>query len=211
MSVLVNGSPTKEFLPKRGLRLGDPLVLFLFLIVAEGLAGVSRMAVEKNLIDSLEIGREKVKVNMLHYVDDTLLFCETNVKSVFNIKATLYCFDLSSRLKVNFMKSKLGGLAVEQIMIQHFVEILNCGVMVTPFLYLGLSVGGCHKRRAFWDGMVGIMNKSLSRWKGRFLSLVGRICLKNLILSSIPLFYLSLFKMPETVTNELVKIQRNFL
>ena len=65
MSVLVNGSPTKEFLPKRGLRQGDPVAPFLFLIMAEGLAGVSRMAVEKNLIDSLEIGREKVKVNML--------------------------------------------------------------------------------------------------------------------------------------------------
>ena len=47
------------------------------------------MAVEKNLIDSLEIGRKKVKVNMLQYADDTLLFCEANSKSVFNIKATL--------------------------------------------------------------------------------------------------------------------------
>jgi len=113
--VLVNGSPTKEFLPKKGLRQGDPLALFLFLIVVDGLAGVSRMAVEKNLIDSLEIGREKVKVNMLQYVDDTLFFCEANVKSVFNIKATLNCFELSSELKVNFMKSKIGALGVEQI------------------------------------------------------------------------------------------------
>jgi len=142
--------------------------------------------------------------------DDTLFFCETNVKSVFNIKAALYCFELSSRLKVNFMKSKLGGLGVEQIVIQCFVAILNCEVMVTPFVYLGFSVGGCHKRRAFWDGVVG-MKKSLSWWKGRFYSLVGRVYLIKSVLSSIPLFYLSLFKMSEAVTNELVKIQRNFL
>ena len=51
VSVLVNGSPTGEFSPRRGLRQGDPLAPFLFLIVAEGLAGVSRMAEEKNLID----------------------------------------------------------------------------------------------------------------------------------------------------------------
>jgi len=56
VSVLVNGSSTKEFFPMKGLHQGDPLAPFLFLIMAEGLAGVSRMAEEKNLIDSLEIG-----------------------------------------------------------------------------------------------------------------------------------------------------------
>ena len=52
----------------------------------------------------------------------------------------LNCFELSSRLKVNFMKSKIGGLGVEQIMIQRFATILNCEVMIIPFVYLGLSV-----------------------------------------------------------------------
>ena len=65
MSVLVNGSPTREFFPRKGLRQGDPLAPFLFLIVAEGLAGVSMVAEEKKLIDSLEVGKDKVKVNML--------------------------------------------------------------------------------------------------------------------------------------------------
>jgi len=65
VSVLVNDSPTKALFPKKGLRQGDSLAPFLFLIVAEGLAGVLRMVVEKNLIDSLEIGRKKVKVNIL--------------------------------------------------------------------------------------------------------------------------------------------------
>jgi len=41
--------------------------------------------------------------------------------------------------------------------------------------------------------------------------MVGRICLINSILSSITLFYLSLFKMLSVVENEIVKIQRNFL
>ena len=83
--------------------------------------------------------------------------------------------------------------------------------MVTLFVYLELSVGGCHKRRVFWDEVVGRMKTSLSRWKFRFLSLARRICLIKSVLSSILLFYLSLFKMSEAVANELVKIQRNFL
>jgi len=47
VSVLVNGSPTREFIPRKGLRQGDPLAPFLFLIVVEGLVGVSRLAKEK--------------------------------------------------------------------------------------------------------------------------------------------------------------------
>ena len=65
MSILVNGSRTKEFSLKKGLRQGDPLTLFLFLIAGEGLAGVSRKVANKNLLEDLEVGYKNVKVNML--------------------------------------------------------------------------------------------------------------------------------------------------
>jgi hypothetical protein len=45
MSILVNGSPTNDFKVGKGLRQGDPLSPFLFLIVAEGLAGMMKLAV----------------------------------------------------------------------------------------------------------------------------------------------------------------------
>lgn len=40
MSIIMNGSPMREFYAKWGLRQGDPLLPFLFTIVAEGLAGM---------------------------------------------------------------------------------------------------------------------------------------------------------------------------
>ncbi|MCH99815.1 LINE-1 reverse transcriptase like, partial [Trifolium medium] len=46
MSILINGRPTEDFKVERGLRQGDPLSPFLFLIVVEGLAGMMRKAVE---------------------------------------------------------------------------------------------------------------------------------------------------------------------
>ena len=145
MSVLVNGSPTSEFCPKRGLRQGDPLAPFLFLIVGEGLAGVVRKVVEKNLVESLEVGVKKIKVNMLQYADVTLFICETNIKSVRNLKVILHCFELASGLKVNLSKSIIGGVGVDHTEIQQYAAILNCEVMKTPFKYLGLLGGESHE------------------------------------------------------------------
>jgi len=65
---------------------------FLFLIATEGLAGMYRTTVEKDLVESLEIGKKLVKVNMLQYVDDTLFFCKANIKNLFNIKVILNYF-----------------------------------------------------------------------------------------------------------------------
>jgi len=211
VSVLVNGSPTKEFLPMKGLHQGDPLAPFLFLIVAEGLAVVSRMTEEKSLIDRLEVDRDKVKVSMLQYADDTLFFCEANTKSIFNIKAILQCFELSFGLKVNFVKSRIGGMGLRQLSLRRFAAILNCDMMVSPFVYLGLPVGGCHRRCDFWNGVIEKVQARLSKWKGKCLLLAGRICLIKLVISAIPLFFLSLFKMSFGVADKLVKIQINFL
>jgi len=65
VSVLVNGSPTKEFVPTRGLRQGGPMAPFLFLIVAEGLAGLVRQAVKKGLYCGVQVGAQGIKMQLL--------------------------------------------------------------------------------------------------------------------------------------------------
>jgi len=167
--------------------------------VAEGLAGVARVVEEKKLIDSLEVGKDKVKVNMLQYADDTMFFCEANSKSVFNIKAILHCFELASGFRVNFLKSKLGGTEMDHVSLQRFVAILNCDTMVSPFVYLGLPVSGSHKRSVFCYGVIKKVQARLSRWKDRCLLMARRICLIRFVLSSIPLFVMSLFKLSSEI------------
>ena len=77
--ILVNGSPTEEFKPKRGLRQGDPLTPFLFLIVAEGLTGLMRKAKSVGIFKDVEVGSQKVQVDLLQFADDTLFFCNSFV------------------------------------------------------------------------------------------------------------------------------------
>jgi len=77
ISILVNGSPTEEFKPKRGLRQGDPLTPFLFLIVSEGLTRLVREAKRAGLFKGVEMGTQKVQVNLLQFADDTIFFLQT--------------------------------------------------------------------------------------------------------------------------------------
>ncbi|PNX59490.1 ribonuclease H [Trifolium pratense] len=58
MSVLVNGSPAKDFRVARGLRQGYPLSPFLFLIVAEGLTGLMCKALANNLFHGYKVSND---------------------------------------------------------------------------------------------------------------------------------------------------------
>ena len=73
-SILVNGSPTDEFPLQRGLRQGDPLSPFLFLLASEGLNVLMNSMVENNLYTGYEVGTyNSVVVSHLQFADDTLL------------------------------------------------------------------------------------------------------------------------------------------
>jgi len=91
-------------------------------------------------------------------------------------------FELTSGLKVNFLKSSIGGMGVDHYTICRFAAILNGDVMKTPFKYLGMPVGGCHRKEAFWDGVVKIIKTRLGRWKSRFILMARRICLIKFVL-----------------------------
>lgn len=59
----MNGSPLREFELKRGVRQGDPLSPFLYLIVIEGLSLLVKRVVNKGLLKAAEIGKNKVKLS----------------------------------------------------------------------------------------------------------------------------------------------------
>ena len=211
VSVLVNGSPTEEFKPTRGLRQGDPLAPFLFIVVAEGLAGLVRQGVKSNILSGLKIGRKEVELSILQFADDTLFLCQDSFSNIITLKSILRGYELASGLKINFHKSKLAGVNVMKSNLDCYSKALNCGQMMVPFSYLGLEVGGNPRKKKFWEPVINKLKSRLSVWRGRFLSMAGRLCLINSVLCATPLYYLSLFKAPEVVCKSIISIQRRFL
>ena len=165
ISVLVNGSPTAEFLPQRGLRQGDPLTPFLFNIVAEGLNGLMRRAVEENLYKPYLVGANGVPISILQYADDTIFFGEAAKENVEAIKVILRSFELVSNLRINFAKSCFGVFGVTDQWKQEAANYLHCSLLAFPFIYLGIPIGANSRRCHMWDSIIRKCERKLSKWK----------------------------------------------
>ncbi|GKF88208.1 putative RNA-directed DNA polymerase, eukaryota, reverse transcriptase zinc-binding domain protein [Tanacetum coccineum] len=76
ISVMVNGSPSKEFKMERGLRQGDPLSPFLFLIVAEALQIAVLEACSKGVYKGITLADGGANLSLLQYADDALFIGE---------------------------------------------------------------------------------------------------------------------------------------
>jgi hypothetical protein len=157
----VNGSPTNEINIQRGLKQGDPLAPFLFLLVAEGFAGLMRSAVEKNLFKGFGIGTDGLSVSHLQYTDDTLCIGDATMENIWVLKAILRGFEFASGLKVNFGKSCLIDVNVPNGFMITACDFLNCKRGEIPFWYLGLPVGVNPKRASTWEPMVECLRKRL--------------------------------------------------
>ncbi|XP_071739297.1 uncharacterized mitochondrial protein AtMg01250-like [Rutidosis leptorrhynchoides] len=114
ISVLVNGSPTQEFNLEKGVRQGDPLSPFLFIIAAEGLNLLAKKATESGLLKGVEIGSDKILVSHLQYADDTLFIGEWGRQNFNNLMKLLNCFERVSGLKINYHKSQIFGIGVKR-------------------------------------------------------------------------------------------------
>lgn len=125
---------------------GDPLAPFLYLIVVEGLSGLMKNAVSLGIFKGVKIEKEGPEVSILYYADDTILVGEATWENLWVMKSVLRCFELISGLEVNFKKTRVVGINVEEGFIRQAANFLNCKEGDLPFTYLGLPVGANPKR-----------------------------------------------------------------
>ncbi|XP_019423066.1 PREDICTED: uncharacterized protein LOC109332537 [Lupinus angustifolius] len=179
VSILVNVSPTKEFTMAHGLRQGDPISSFLFLIVAEGLSGIMRATVLKNIYTGHKVGKDEVSISHLQYTDDILLIGENSEHNSMMLKSILKCFELASGLKINFHKSCFMGLNSSRDFVTKAVDKLYCAIGSVPFKFLRIHVGTNPKRLSTWFPIIDSFKKKLSLWKHKLISFGGRVALEK--------------------------------
>nr|GEW65290.1 RNA-directed DNA polymerase, eukaryota [Tanacetum cinerariifolium] len=207
-SILINGSPTSEFQFNCGLKQGDPLAPYLFILIMESLYFSFSRAVDAGIFTGIKID-SSLTISHLFYAYDAVFISEWYNANLTSITHILHCFSLLSSLKINLKKSHLLGVGTSNDTITATALNLGCSVMKTPFKYLGM-VGGNSSTIKSRDDTIGKLKARLSNWKLKTLSIGGRLMLLKLVLGSTPIYNMSLYKVPKSVLHSMESIRRNF-
>ncbi|GJW59701.1 RNA-directed DNA polymerase, eukaryota [Tanacetum coccineum] len=208
-SILVNGSPTSEFYFRKGLKQGDPLSPFLFLLIMESLHLSFQNVVNADMFKGISVS-SSLQLSHLFYADDVIFMGQWSESNINTIIQALDCFYKASGLRMNLHKSKLMGISVKDEVVSRAASKMGCSTLKTPFTYLGIKVGGSMARIRSWDEIVDKVKSRLSKWKMNTLSIGGRMTLLKSVLSSTPIYYMSMFKVPSQVLKCLEGIRRSF-
>ncbi|KAJ9685197.1 hypothetical protein PVL29_017290 [Vitis rotundifolia] len=209
-AILVNGNAKGWVKASRGLRQGDPLSPFLFTLVANVLSRFLFRAEKIGLTEGFFVGRDRTRVSLLQFADDTIFFSKASLEHLQNLKIILLVFGQVLGLKIN-LENTISGINTGQELLSSLASVFYCIVSKWPLSYLGLPLGGNLKTIGFWDPVVERISRRLDGWKKAFLSLGGRITLIQSSLSHIPSYFLSLFKIPASIASKIEKLQRDFL
>ncbi|KAL2237629.1 UNVERIFIED_CONTAM: hypothetical protein Sindi_0954600 [Sesamum indicum] len=210
-SVGLNGKPHGFFKGARGLRQGDPLSPYLFVLVMEVLHVGFLQLIDQNELFSFHWKCDTARVFQLGFADDLLLFCKADMNSIGTFKTGLDRFAEWSGLRLNVQKSDLIISRSAQGLREEMLATLGFQEGVLPMRYLGLPLLSSRLTIADCHPLLLKIDKRIAGWEGMAISYAGRVQIIKSVLMSLSLYWASAFILPKKVTNEIEKRLRTFL
>ncbi|XP_019159989.1 PREDICTED: uncharacterized protein LOC109156592 [Ipomoea nil] len=210
-SVLVNGSRTDQITPTRGLRQGDPLSPYLFIIGDEGLSILLKQAHAKGEIHGCRVARGAPSITHLFFADDSLLFFKANIQEAGVVKRCLSEYEKMSGQAVNYHKSNIcyskntrGEIRKEIADILGVVQAQNFGK------YLGLPSFVGRNRKVAFSYIEDKIRQRINSWNKKLLSQAGKEVLLKSVAQSMPTFSMSVFLLPTTLCTAIERTMNRY-
>jgi hypothetical protein len=210
-SIMLNGEQKGFIRPERGLRQGDPLSPYLFLICAEGLSALLRKAERDSILHGISICRGGPRISHLFFADDSIIFCNATIGECEALLEILNTYEHASGQKINSGKTALFFSHNTQHECRQLIMDLFGTTPTTQFeKYLGLPpVIGKSKKSAF-NGVKDRVGRRLQGWKEKLLSQAGREVLIKAVIQAIPTYAMSCFKFPKGLCSEISSMATRF-
>ena len=210
-SILINGEPSLIIHPSRGLRQGDPLSPYLFLICSEGLHSLLNQAAEAKQIWGVSIYKKGPCLTHLFFANDSVIFCRASLVECRKIQELLECYEKASGQQLNRSKTDLFlSKSTPLLITDQIKDALGVQEIKQYEKYLGLpSLVGRNKKASLLYIKERVEAK-LQGWKKQLLSQAGLEILLKAVIQAIPTFAMSCFKLPATLYNDIEALIRKF-
>eukprot|EP00253_Pinus_taeda_P035979 PITA_35979 len=169
-SFLPNGSPSRTFRPSRGLRQGDPLSPFFFILMMEGLGNVIKSANVEGKIQGLKLTLNGDSLTHQQFVDDTMLQGTPTVNEAKSFKQILNEFSMAAGIEVSLTKSKIFFFKTDIAIYRNLTRILGFQREQLPSKYLGIPLTDKPLSKEVWENK---LHDKVRKWTSRYLNLAG--------------------------------------
>jgi hypothetical protein len=194
MQVLVNGKPSEYIYLLRGIRLGCPLSPYLFILATNELSDMLQITLPNGDIEGIKFGNAGPSIHSLLFANDLIICGQATKEESLPIKSALDLFCQALGQLPNLSKSSiLFSRNVSPTMVSTIIGIFLVATFNPNTMHLGHPLLFSHKdRNKVYAFIINKFRAKLTTIKANKLNHAGRLTYINLVLASIPIYYLSI-------------------
>lgn len=211
-SVLFNEGNLDPFWPSRGIRQGDPLSPYLFILCMEVLGHLIEEKCRDKEWIPVKASRSEIAFSHLFFADDLVLFARADGSNCLAVREALDEFCTKSGQSVSESKSRVFfSPNVDRDTREALCDIL--GFSSTPNLgkYLGFPIRHQRSSSQDFNFVLERVKQKLAGWKANLLSLAGRIVLVQASSSTIPTYIMQCNALSGKLLDNIDRVNRNSL
>ncbi|XP_030479107.1 uncharacterized protein LOC115696342 [Cannabis sativa] len=196
----LNGKLSDPFHSTRGIRQGDPLSPYLFLLVAEGLSAAIRFHEVNGNFSGIKICRGAHSLSHLLFADDSMLFSPVSPRSSESLNAILLLYHQATGQLVNRDKSSILFSPNTSPDAQHsFRTSLHLAGEGFVSKYLGVPHCVGRVTNSVFHYLLQNVSSRMNTWNDKLFSRVGKETLIKAVVQASPSFAMSCFKIPKSI------------
>lgn len=208
---LHNGEEFGNVIPGRGLRQGDPISPYIYILCAEGLSAIIRRNEEVGLLHGCRIARGAPVISHLLFADDCYFFFNATGSEAGVMKSILTRYaDISGQV-INLNKSTITFSSNTKEEARKIVyDQLGVSEVQNPGKYLGLPMRIGRKKVSEFGFLVDRIEQKLQTWNKHNISKAGKLTLLKTAAQSIPNFWMNLLLIPLDICDTIEKKMNAF-
>ena len=209
--VLINGEPKGRIIPTRGLRQGDPISSYPFLLCVEGLSAHAIEGSKMGRINWVSVCRGAPRISHLFFADDSTILCRATLEEAKQVSQVLKDYERESEQKLKKEKTSLFfSKNTRSEVMEGVKDLFGAQIIKQHEKYLGLPpLVGKGKKKAF-SRIKDQVGRRIARWKGKLLSRARKEILIKVMAQATPTYIMSSFKILDALCKELNSMVKNF-